>query len=118
MGSPLQLGREECKAMLSTSEEAGITGPTAERLAEMDAQADEVISNWTFGALAANLLPPPFDTMAVGAAFAKMGHTLAQVYDVEISWPELKILGKAIGKGIAAVASAAYIGSSLLKYIP
>lgn len=80
--------------------------------------ADSVIANWSFVALAANLLPPPFDTIAVGSVFARMGGRLAEVYDVEMSWHVLRSIGFSVAKGVGAVATAAYIGTSLFKYVP
>jgi hypothetical protein len=88
------------------------------QLASMDQQADEAIGNWTLGALAANLLPPPFDMMAVGTVFGKMGARLANIYEVKVSWPVLKTLGMSMAKGVGAVLTASYIGSSIFKYIP
>ena len=88
------------------------------RLAAMDRQADRVIAGWTFGGLAANLLPPPFDMIAVSAAFARMGQRLARVYDVEITARELWPLAKAMVKGITGVALAAHIGTGIFKYVP
>jgi hypothetical protein len=88
------------------------------RIAAMDRQADRVIAKWTFGGLAANLLPPPFDVMAVSAAFVRMGQRLARVYEVEVTARELKPLTKAMAKGIGSVALAAKIGTDLFKYVP
>lgn len=87
-------------------------------LHEMDVKADKIIAAWTFGSLVANLLPPPFDYMAVGASFAKMGVSLGEAYEIPISTDALKSIGKAIAKGVAGVAGAAYIGSGFFKYIP
>jgi uncharacterized protein (DUF697 family) len=87
-------------------------------LAEMDRQADKIIGGWTFGSLVGNLLPPPFDVIAVGAAFAKMGYDLSKVYEVPMSMGELKRMGVAIAKGIGAVSGAAFIGSSIFKWVP
>lgn len=84
----------------------------------MDEQADTAIANWCFAALAANLLPPPFDIMAVGTVFGKMGVRLAEIYDVRVSWPVMKSLGKSMGKGVGAVLMASYVGTGLLKYVP
>ena len=84
----------------------------------MDREADRVIAKWTFGGLAANLLPPPFDVMAVSAAFVLMGQRLARIYKIEITARELKPLAKAMAKGITGVALAAKIGTDLFKYIP
>jgi uncharacterized protein (DUF697 family) len=88
------------------------------KLEMMDVEADKAIAGWSFGALTANLLPPPFDMMAVGTVFAKMGARLAEIYEVKVSWPILKSLGISIAKGIGAVAGASYIGTSLFKYVP
>lgn len=84
----------------------------------MDEKADEIISGWTFGALAANLLPPPFDTLAVGAVFAKLGASIGKVYGVTLNWETLMDMGKAIAAGVGSVATASYVGTGLLKYIP
>jgi len=48
------------------------------KLTTMDEQADNAIANWSLTALAANLLPPPFDMMAVGVVFGKMGARLTE----------------------------------------
>jgi uncharacterized protein (DUF697 family) len=91
---------------------------TEEGLAAMDRQADRVIARWTFGSLAANVLPPPFDVVAVSAAFVRMGQRVAKVYGVEITPRELRPLAKAMVKGITGVALAAHVGTGLFKYIP
>lgn len=41
------------------------------KLQRMDAKADDVIAGFTAGAFAGNLLPPPFDTVAVGTVIAE-----------------------------------------------
>lgn len=84
----------------------------------MDSKADEIIKNWTFGALVANLLPPPFDVIVVGGVFAKLGHKIGEVYKIDIKPSVLKGIGKSLAKGIGATVSAAYIGTGLLKYVP
>lgn len=89
-----------------------------DRLSAMNRQADRIIATWTFGSLAANLLPPPFDVMAVSAAFVRMGQRLARVYEVEITPRELRPLAKAMVKGVTGVALAAHIGTGLFKYVP
>ena len=91
---------------------------SAQELKVMDDQADKTIRNWSFGSLAANLLPPPFDMIAVGSAFARMGARLGEIYGVQVSWPVLKSLGKAVAKGLGAVVAASYIGTGIFKYIP
>jgi uncharacterized protein (DUF697 family) len=87
-------------------------------LQTMDEQADKIIANWSLAALAGNLLPPPFDMAAVSAVFARMGSRLSHVYGVQMRWPVLKNLGKAIGQGIGAVLTASYFGTSMFKYVP
>ena len=84
----------------------------------MDRQADRVIATWTVGGLVANLLPPPFDVVAVSAAFVRMGQRLARVYEVDITAKELKPLAKAMTKGITGVALASHIGTGVFKYVP
>ncbi|MBD2207419.1 hypothetical protein H6G33_34170 [Calothrix sp. FACHB-1219] len=84
----------------------------------MDRKADEIIARWIFGALVANLLPPAFDTLAVGAVFAKLGAAIGEVYGVTLSWDTLVDMGKAIATGVGSVATASYVGTGLLKYIP
>jgi uncharacterized protein (DUF697 family) len=96
----------------------GFMSISPSRLSKMDQDADKVIAGWTFGALAANLLPPPFDYIAVGAVFAKMGSKLGLVYGFPMNPKQLTSIGKAIGKGVAGVAAAAYIGTGIFKYIP
>ena len=91
---------------------------TNEELKRMNEEAEKVIRNWTFGAFAANLLPPPFDIITVGAVFAKLGHRLGEVYQVPLKWPQLKRIGMSIAKGIGAVMLASFIGSALFKFIP
>lgn len=91
---------------------------TDNELKEMAARADEVVANWSLGALVGNLLPPPFDYLAVGTAIAKMGLKLAEIYQADITWSEIKRVGMLLAKGLGAVAAASYAGSSLLKYIP
>lgn len=88
------------------------------RLAELDRQADAVIKRWTVGGFAANLLPPPMDTIAVTAAFARMGYSIGRVYGVEVSSEQLKPIGKAMWKGMGTVTLASRVGTSLLKYVP
>lgn len=87
-------------------------------LKKMGEQADEVIGNWSLGALIGNLLPPPFDYIAVGTSIAKMGLKIAEIYQADITWDEIKRVGMLLAKGLGAVAAASYAGSSLLKYIP
>lgn len=87
-------------------------------LKRMGEQADEVIRNWSLGAVAGNLLPPPFDYIAVGTSISKMGLKIAEIYNAEITWDEIKRVGMLLAKGLGAVAAASYAGSSLLKYIP
>ena len=88
------------------------------RLAAMDRQANRVITTWSVGGLVANLLPPPFDVVAVSAAFVGMGQRLARIYEVEVTSKELKPLVKAMIKGITGVALAGHIGTGLFKYVP
>ncbi len=95
-----------------------LTKSEMQTLTTMDQRADKIIAGWTFGAVAANLLPPPFDYLAVGAAFARMGSKLGEVYDISISWAVLKSIGKAIAKGVSGVVAGSYIGTGLLKYVP
>jgi len=91
---------------------------TDKQLSQMDEQADKIIAGWSFGALAANLLPPPFDMIAVSAVFAKLGRAIGKVYGISLSWNVLVDLSKSIMKAISAVAAAAYVGTSLFKYVP
>lgn len=84
----------------------------------MDHQADLVIAKWSGGALAANLLPPPFDLLAVSATFVRMGQQLARVYEVRISARELRPLAKAMVKGVTGVELAAHLGTDVFKYVP
>lgn len=88
------------------------------KLQMMDEQADNAITNWSLTALAANVLPPPFDVMAVGTVFGKMGARLGEIYEVQVSWPVIESIGKSMAKGVGAVLTASYIGTGLLKYIP
>ena len=88
------------------------------KLTKMDKEADKVISSWTFKTLAGNLLPPPLDTLIVGAAFARMGQKIGDIYGVKMDWDHLVKMGKAMVKGVGAVAGASYVGTSMLKYVP
>lgn len=92
--------------------------PNMQELQRMDEEADKIIAGWSFGALVANLLPPPFDYIAVGASFARMGVSLGEVYEITVSMSVLKSLGKAIAKGVGGVIGASYVGTGLLKYVP
>lgn len=91
---------------------------TETELKIMGERADEVIANWSLGALVGNLLPPPFDSIAVGTSIARMGLKIAEIYGAEISWDEIKRMGMLLAKGLGAVAAASYIGTGILKYIP
>lgn len=84
----------------------------------MNQEADKVILKWSAGGLIGNLAPPPFDSIAVVSAMAKMGVDIAKVYEVDIGWDELKKIAWMIFKGVGAVNLAANFGTSLLKYIP
>lgn len=85
----------------------------------MDKKADKVILKWAAGGLLGNLAPPPFDSLAVIAAMAKMGVDIALIYeDVELSKEEVYRLAKIIFKGVSGVNLAANFGTSLLKYVP
>jgi hypothetical protein len=89
-----------------------------EALQAMDEQADKIIGRWSFAALGANILPPPFDMIAVGSVFAGMGSRIASIYGVQINRTVLRDLGVAIAKGCGAVLAGYYVGTGLLKYIP
>lgn len=91
---------------------------TTEELDQMGRRADKIIASWSLTSLAGNLLPPPFDSIAVGSSIAKMGWEIAKVYRVDIDLPELKRIGLILAKGLGAVAAASYIGSSVFKYVP
>lgn len=100
------------------SDNGASTRELRERVANIDVEADHIIRNWSFGALALNLLPPPFDAMTIGAAFGRMGYRLAAVYGVPIRWPVIKNLGMSMAKGVLAVSTASYLGTAALKWIP
>ena len=89
-----------------------------EKIRKVDEKADAVIAGWSFGALVANLLPQPFDVMAVGAVFAKLGADIGEVYEVTFDWGKLVDIGKIIGAGVGVVGTASYVGTELLKWIP
>lgn len=91
---------------------------TDNELKRMGQEADQVIAGWSLGAVAGNLLPPPFDYIVVGTSIAKMGLKIAEIYDAQITWGEIKRVGMLLAKGLGAVAAASYMGTSLLKYIP
>lgn len=87
-------------------------------LEEKSKKADKLIAGWSLGSLAGNLLPPPFDTMAVCTAVAKMGWEIAKIYEVDITWGEVKRIAMVLAKGFGAVATASYVGTGLFKYVP
>ena len=89
-----------------------------EALGAMDEKADQIIARWSFAALAVNLAPPPFDVVAVGAVFAKMGQRLASIYGVQMNRTVLRDLGVAIASGTGTVFAGYYVGTGLMKYIP
>lgn len=90
----------------------------AEKLNKMDEEADKVIAGWTMGAFCANLLPPPFDVIAIATVFAKMGSRLGEIYEVKVSYNVMKSLAMGITKGIGGWLAAYAAGSELLKWIP
>jgi|SRR5215472_7211532 len=89
-----------------------------EALQGMDEQADKAIAKWSFAALAANVLPPPFDLVAVGVVFGGMGKRLASIYGVEMNKTVLRDLAVAIATGTGTVLAGYYVGTGLMKYIP
>lgn len=91
---------------------------TNDQLAEMGKKADKIIAEWSLGSLAGNLLPPPFDYIAVGSAIAKMGWEIAKVYNVDLTFGEIKRIGMLLAKGLGAVGAASYIGTGVFKWIP
>lgn len=85
----------------------------------MDKEADKVILKWSAGGLIGNLAPPPFDSIAVVSAMAKMGYDIAIIYeDVEFTKDEAWQLAKLVLKAMRSVGFAAKLGTNLLKYIP
>ena len=58
---------------------------SVEQIQVMDEKANRASANWSFAALGANLLPPPFDMMAVGTVFAKMGARLGDIYEERVA---------------------------------
>lgn len=90
----------------------------AEIVEAMNNRADKVIAGWSFVALGANLLPPPFDMVVVGGVFAGMGSHIADAYDVKISPKVLRNLGVALAQGVGAVLAGYYVSSGLLKFVP
>lgn len=87
-------------------------------LREMDQRADRTIATWSFAGLAANLLPPPFDVMAVSAVFARMGMRLADIYEIETTWATVRTLGAAVATGGGAVLGAFYVATSWATWVP
>jgi len=87
-------------------------------LAMKDEEADRIIKGWTFGSLVGNLLPPPFDSIVVAGAFARMGQAIGKVYGVPVDFKLLKDMGGSMAKGVGTVAGASYIGSGIFKWIP
>jgi uncharacterized protein (DUF697 family) len=92
--------------------------PSDNQLAALDREADKVIATWSAGALGANLLPPPFDSLAVSSVFAGMGARLSDIYGVDVDVKVIKNLGRSMAKGMGAVLTASYIGTGLFKYVP
>lgn len=76
-------------------------------LTAMDLQADREIVTWSTGALAASLLPPPYELAALSAALLRMGQALAGIYHEDLTPAQLKPLAKAIACGVLQAAPAA-----------
>lgn len=47
-----------------------------------------------------------------------MGWEIAKIYEVDITWGEVKRIGMVLAKGLGAVAAASYVGTGLFKYVP
>lgn len=90
-------------------------------LEEMDKKADEAISNSSFGAFAASILPRPFDRFALEAIISTVGVRLARIYEVENNQPDsdnLKDIGGSIARGIKGGLPDRQATNGMLKYIP
>ena len=112
--------RHDRAALYATdrSATADAISDVVERLREMDRKADSVIRRWSFGSLAANLLPPPFDTVMVAAAFARMGERIGAAYEMKLTRRELKAVSRALLAGTSGVVLASKIGTDLFKFVP
>jgi uncharacterized protein (DUF697 family)/energy-coupling factor transporter ATP-binding protein EcfA2 len=88
------------------------------RLETSDAAADLIIRKYALRSGVLNLLPFPLDTIAVAAAFARMGQQMARAYDAKLSGDVLRTSGIAMAEGIAATAGGVYAGGRLLKMVP
>lgn len=92
-----------------------------QQLVTMDACADEAISNWSIGAVAANILPPPFAEKALGTVFTKVVEDLSNIYERKGDLPRSQDIGN-ITRELIEVwkdeqnGKTAY--NSYLKYIP
>jgi uncharacterized protein (DUF697 family) len=89
-----------------------------EKLRRSDQEADRIAKRFSLGAGAANLLPPPLDTMAVASTFALMGRRIAKAYGVKIDRQVLGTAGMAMAQGVLAGAGASWGGTELLKAVP
>jgi uncharacterized protein (DUF697 family) len=89
-----------------------------EKLRRSDEEADRIAMRFSLGAGAANLLPPPLDTMAVASALALMGSRMAKAYGVKINREVLRTAGISMAQGVLAPIGASWGGTELLKAVP
>ena len=85
---------------------AGNTEDVPACLTAMDRQADREIATWSSGALAASLLPPPYELTALSSALMRIGQALAGIYHQPPTPAQLKPLAKAIAGGVMQAAAA------------
>jgi uncharacterized protein (DUF697 family) len=89
-----------------------------QKLRRSDEEADRIARRFSLGAGAANLLPPPLDTMAVASTLALMGRRMAKAYGVKINREVFRTAGISMAQGVLAPISASWGGTELLKAVP
>jgi uncharacterized protein (DUF697 family)/energy-coupling factor transporter ATP-binding protein EcfA2 len=89
-----------------------------EKLRKSDEAADRIAKRFSWGAGAANLLPPPLDVMAVGSTFALMGRQIATAYGVKIDRQVLRTAGISMAGGMTGVVGVGWGGTELIKAVP
>lgn len=84
----------------------------------MDAYADRVISNWSVGAVAANILPGRFSEKALGNVFNKVVVDLSNVYERKENLPASQEIGDMTQELIKVCKTGQGSKNDYLKYVP
>ena len=88
------------------------------RLEAMDAYADRVISNWSVGAVAANILPRRFSDRALENVFNKVVMDLSNVYERQENLPGSQEIVKMTHELIQVCKAGQGSKNDYLKYVP